>query len=176
MPFIDPSPEYWREYSNLQRVKHDLIRAYFNGWFPKLGFWAGRILYVDTHAGRGSHVGGQLGSPLVVLDALQSHAARDKILTKSEIVFFFIERVPEYAQELQGELARYSELPSRVECNVVSGDCFEFLSSVIKSLRGPGGQSAPAFFFIDPYGFKVPGENAIKLMEKHHKLFYHKHL
>jgi hypothetical protein len=33
----DAHPEYWGDYTNLQHVKHELIREYLNGWFPKLG-------------------------------------------------------------------------------------------------------------------------------------------
>jgi len=68
----DTNPKYWKEYTNLQHVKHSLIRNYLNGWFPMLGSWAGRILYFDTHAGRGKHKGGQKGSPLVALDCVLS--------------------------------------------------------------------------------------------------------
>ena len=64
----DPNAQYWSEYSNLQRVKHDLIKKYLEGWFPKMTLGpsgAKRLLYIDTHAGRGKHLNGQLGSPLV---------------------------------------------------------------------------------------------------------------
>ena len=60
---------YWREYTNLQSTKHALIKCYLNGWLPKLGSWAGRILYLDTHAGRGRHRSGEYGSPLVAVKA-----------------------------------------------------------------------------------------------------------
>jgi three-Cys-motif partner protein len=68
----DTNPAYWTEYTNLQKVKHDLIRNYLGGWFPKLGFWAGRVVYFDTHAGRGAYTTGELGSPLVALVACTS--------------------------------------------------------------------------------------------------------
>ena len=54
----DPNPAYWEQYGPFQHVKHELIRCYLNGWFPKLGTWAGRVLYVHTHAGRGRYVSG----------------------------------------------------------------------------------------------------------------------
>jgi hypothetical protein len=50
----DPNPAYWEQYGPFQQVKHELIRCYLNGWYPKLGTWARRVLYVDTHAGRGA--------------------------------------------------------------------------------------------------------------------------
>ena len=36
----DPNPAYWEQYGPFQHVKHELIRCYLNGWFPKLGTWA----------------------------------------------------------------------------------------------------------------------------------------
>ena len=57
----DPNPAYWEQYGPFQHVKHELIRCYLNGWFPKLGTWAGRVLYVDTHAGRGRYESGDPG-------------------------------------------------------------------------------------------------------------------
>jgi hypothetical protein len=44
----DPNPTYWEQYGPFQHVKHELIRCYLNGWYPKLGTWARRVLYVDT--------------------------------------------------------------------------------------------------------------------------------
>ena len=52
----EPDAEYWDRYGNPQRVKHDLIRHYLNGWLPKLILGgARRVVYFDTHAGRGRH-------------------------------------------------------------------------------------------------------------------------
>ena len=64
MASADNNDSYWKEYSNLQKVKHDLIKNYLQGWFPKmsLGPWGNpKLLYIDTHAGRGRHQTGQLG-------------------------------------------------------------------------------------------------------------------
>ncbi len=65
MAVADTNPEYWQEYGPFQKVKHDLIKSYLGGWFPKLGTWAGRVLYVDTHAGRGRHSSGETASCLI---------------------------------------------------------------------------------------------------------------
>lgn len=164
MPFVDPSPEYWQEYTPLQQVKHDLIRHYLNGWFPKLGFWAGRIVYFDTHAGRGRHASGKIGSPLVALDTFLNHTSRDDILKKSELEFFFIERDESNADQLRAELSKRGELPKRVRCQVEVGDCFDHLDRLITAFRQRSTRIAPAFFFIDPYGFKVPGRVLSDLM------------
>lgn len=154
----DRSERYWGEYSNLQRVKHDLIRHYLNGWFPKLGLGprAGRILYIDTHAGRGRHLTGELGSPLVALTAFLAHRSRDRILARSEVVFIFIERDEANFAALQREIAALGPVPDRVVIDPRSGDAFEVLRQTVLTLRRAGQGMAPAFIFVDPYGFEVP--------------------
>ena len=162
--FVDPRPEYWREYSNLQKVKHDLIKKYLEGWLPKLGYWAGRVVYFDTHAGQGTHASGALGSPLVALDALLNHSARDSILSKSEVVFWFIERDDENLARLNAELAARDSVPARVKLHTSSADCFRLLEELVRHFRDSANKLAPAFIFIDPYGFKIPGEILRELM------------
>jgi len=78
----DPNPAYWEQYGPFQHVKHELIRCYLNGWYPKLGTWAGRVLYVDTHAGRGRYESGDPGSPVLALQTLLRHSYREKLLKK----------------------------------------------------------------------------------------------
>jgi len=46
---------------------------------------------VDTHAGRGKHVSGEEGSPLVAMRTFLEHSWRDKILARCEVRFMFIE-------------------------------------------------------------------------------------
>lgn len=76
----DAHPEHWGDYTNLQYVKHELIREYLNGSFPKLGLWSGRVDYFDTHEGRGKYRTGEAGSPVVAIDTLLRHSFRDRTL------------------------------------------------------------------------------------------------
>lgn len=90
----DPNPEYWGDYSKLQRVKHQFIREYLKGWLPKLTLGptgCRRLLYIDTHAGRGKHQTGHLGSPLVALTTLLEHTSRSQMLRNTEVRYYFIE-------------------------------------------------------------------------------------
>ena len=162
--FTDPNPSYWRSYGHFQHVKHELIRRYLGGWFPKLGTWAGRVIYVDTHAGRGRHESGEHGSPLVALRTLLSHSHRDNLLRKSEFRFTFIERDPDNLSLLEAELNELHPLQPRVHVNTAQGDAFAVLSSILESLKETRSQLAPAFIFVDPYGFKVPARLLSKLM------------
>jgi three-Cys-motif partner protein len=166
MNTADANPRYWREYSNLQQVKHHLIRNYLNGWFPKMALGpggAGRLLYIDTHAGRGKHLSGALGSPLVALDALLNHTWRDKLLQRTEVRFSFIERNVKNFAVLNQELATLTR-PSRVFAEAEHGDAFQIIENEITKFERHGRQLAPAFIFVDPYGFKIPAHLLRKLL------------
>lgn len=147
----DDNRRYWQEYTNLQKVKHDLIRHYLGGWFAKLGFWAGRVIYLDTHAGRGGYADGQLGSPLVALDTLLNHIALQQLLQRSEFRFLFIERDADNLEQLKKELAQ-RQLPKGVHVDPHCNDAFALLNEIAARTKA----LAPAFIFVDPYGFKVP--------------------
>src|SRR5262245_53943598 len=155
MSQADSNPEYWDDYSNLQHVKHELIREYLKGWFPKLTLGptgCRRLLYIDTHAGRGKHRSGQMGSPLVALTTLLEHTSRSKMLQNTEVRFYFIEGNEENATALRTELAGHT-LPNNVFAEVESGDCFQIIENAVADMEKDGKQMAPSFIFVDPYGF-----------------------
>lgn len=157
---------YWLEYSELQLIKHDLIRKYLQAWFAKLalGGWHGRLVYFDTHAGRGRYAEGELGSPLVALDALLGHSSRDRLLENSEITFVFIERDAESVAALEEEIAARHPLPRGVHVYPIEDDSFEFLKRFLDEMDEAGATPAPTFLFLDPYGFKMPGGLLARLM------------
>lgn len=166
MSQADPNPEYWSDYSNLQRVKNELIREYLKGWFPKLTLGqtaCRRLLYIDTHAGRGKPPTGELGSPLVALTTLLEHKSQSQMLQNTEVHFYFIEGDEANATELKTELSSHT-LPNNVFAEVESGDCFKIIESAIADREKDGKRMAPAFIFVDPYGFKLPGKLLRKLL------------
>lgn len=146
----DPNPAYWDQYGPFQHVKHELIRCYLNGWYPKLGTWAGRVLYVDTHAGRGRYESGDPGSPLVALRTLLQHSYREKLLNASEFNFLFIERDPANLAALKTELDQLRPLPARVNVGTSEGDAFERLSLILADLRRDRARMAPALPLCRP--------------------------
>jgi len=160
----EPDAEYWDRYGNPQRVKHDLIRHYLNGWLPKLILGgARRVVYFDTHAGRGRHRHGQLGSPLVALTTLLDHSCRERLLEHSEVRFIFIEENEDNLRELKEELGAQGALPRNIHVQMACRDCFKLLEGVVSSLKG-GQRLAPSFVFCDPYGFSIPGATLRRLM------------
>ncbi len=161
---MDGHKDYFEKYSNLQYVKHHLIQEYLNGWFPKLGTWAGRIVYLDTHSGRGTHTTGQYGSPIVALRTLLDHSYRSKLLEKSEAVFVFIEQDADNMRQLRNEIAQLGPLPRKVNVKTIESDCFSAIREIIDYHKQPNRDLAPSFVFVDPYGFKIPGEILKELM------------
>ena len=115
-----PNETYWEEYTNLQHVKHKIIKEYLNGWFPKLGFWSGKIIYIDTHAGKGKYSSGKDGSPIVALKTFLEHKSREKILERSEIVLFFIERNQQNAESLQSVLEPFKNSHPKINWFVLN--------------------------------------------------------
>lgn len=90
--YTDDNPQYWQDYTNIQHVKHALLRRYLGGWFPILSKWHGRVVYIDCHAGKGKHATGEKGSPLVALEVLIKHHYLPQIISNAEVRFVFIER------------------------------------------------------------------------------------
>jgi three-Cys-motif partner protein len=152
--YTDAHPQYWEEYTNLQHIKHGLLRRYLGGWFPILSRWRGRVVYIDCHAGKGLHAGGQKGSPLIALEVLIAHKHMPNILENAKVYFLFIERDPANKQELETHLAA-NPLPAKVRVEVVCEDFEKVIQGLIDHLRSNNLEMAPAFVFVDPYGFKL---------------------
>lgn len=166
MDYKDATPEYWLEYTNIQKVKHDIIREYLNGWFPKLalGPVSGTINYFDTHAGRGTYKNKELGSPLVALKCFLDHEHRERILKKCNVEFHFIERDQDNFRSLESELAQLGELPKGVKVNPKLGNSLDELEIILEGYNKRSQSFPPSFVFIDPYGFKVPCDVYKRLM------------
>ena len=140
----DLNPDYWSDYSNLQRIKHNLIRCYLGGWFAKLGSWAGRVLYFDTHAGRGKHLSGELGSPLVALTTLLEHQALERLLQNSNFSFFLIEKDDDNLRHLKEEIETLGKLPKGIHVQAMAGDFTERLEEVLRFLKDNRSRISPA--------------------------------
>ncbi len=130
--------------------KHEILRRYFQAWFPILASWAGRILYVDGFAGPGKYKGGEDGSPLIVLKTARDHAYRPK----GEVVFVFVEADRarfEHLEQIIDEIR--PTLPTNFAVHCIHGQFNEQLGKVFGQLDEQKKKLAPAFVFVDPFGF-----------------------
>lgn len=132
-------------------AKHDILRAYLQAWFPILGRYNRRIVYLDGFAGPGEYTDHSAGSPLIALDV----ALEQRAHLPNEVVFYLIEQDTHRAEHLAGlvQARRDAGLP---ETFAVEVHCDEFASDVqamLDEIDAAGFALAPTFAFIDPFGW-----------------------
>lgn len=138
-------------------VKHLILRRYLHAWLPIMATSNGRIVFIDGFAGPGRYEGGEEGSPLIALRALLDHSQFQRLRPGREVVFLFIEREPERATALRGELKKLSEtreIPTWVTILVKQGEFAASMTQLLDRTDEASGTLAPTFAFIDPFGFR----------------------
>lgn len=133
------------------RAKHEVLKHYLEAWFPVLGSRNGRILFIDGFAGPGKYAGGEPGSPIIALDALRKHKARN--LISAEIGFVFIEQDKQRADHL-GKLcdSLRGDLPDKCWVRVIHGAFDSEMSDVLDNLDEQKKKLAPTLVMVDPFG------------------------
>ncbi len=131
-------------------MKHTILRRYLQGFYPKLSRWHDRIMVVDGFAGPGVYKGGEDGSPIVALDALQEHSHFAN-MADCRFTFLFVEERKDRVEVLQGILAERSVVDN-VEPRVSHGTFEHHVVGALAELRREPGM--PAFFLLDPFGVK----------------------
>ena len=140
------------------RAKHRVLRSYLNGWIPVMGHQSLKaydsdrtLLLVDGFAGPGRYLEGAAGSPLIMLDALLSHAAFPN-LTGVRFLLLFIEQNRDRVARLRTEVANL-RLPDNVKVFIKEGRFEEEFGEVVDGIRAGGKRLPPTFAFIDPFGY-----------------------
>ena len=143
-------------------TKHEILRLYLGAWFPILGIGTARELYYfDGFAGPGEYIGGELGSPLIALDAAVQVASR----LPSAIHFVFSELEAPRAQHLD-QLLSARRYPSHFHIDVRSASPFEEVMTEYLEKLEPLVASPPMFVFIDPFGWKgFPMETVRRILQ-----------
>ena len=129
-------------------AKHEILRKYLDAWLPIMTRWNGRVLYIDGFAGPGEYIGGKCGSPIIAIKAVLEHKAN----IKSEIIMNFIEadkRRCEYLKQKVNSL----KIPSNIKTECICAKFDETLTEIFKYIDEQKARIAPAFVFIDPFGF-----------------------
>lgn len=132
------------------RAKHRLLRRYLEAWLPIMARWERRLVLLEGFAGPGRYADGELGSPLIMLDAFLAHRSRHQIT--AELVYFFIEGRRDRVDYLEAEIARL-DLPDEVKVQVIHGRYEDTFGELIDSVTEAGKRLAPTFAFIDPFGY-----------------------
>lgn len=132
--------------------KHLILKHYLNGWFPILGRWHGRLLFIDGFSGPGEYMRGEPGSPLIALECIKKHKQAGR-LRDVEIVCFFMESGKNRARHLEHVLA-HQALPPDTVCHVLPGTFDGHMTRILDYLTDQEARLAPAFVMIDPFGVK----------------------
>lgn len=133
------------------RGKHLVLKGYLDAWFPIMGRWNGRILFIDGFAGPGEYRDREIGSPLVALNSLKDHRARHQVT--AEVGFLFIEKDPDRAKHLT-KLTDHlrPHLPGNCTVEVECGLFDETMSKALNAIKAQEKNLAPAFVMVDPFG------------------------
>lgn len=133
-------------------AKHDILREYLEAWLPIMSKWNRRLLLIDGFAGPGRYVGGEEGSPLIMLRTLLSHKARAS-MAATTFTFLFIEQDGARIAHLRGEIAALGVLPGNVRIlPPVEANFSDVMSGLFERIKGLA--LVPTFAFIDPFGYK----------------------
>lgn len=151
------------------QAKHAILDRYLKAWLPIMSSISGRIVYIDGFAGPGKYLDERDqptidGSPLIAINAARKH----KLQLNAETVFFFIE-VNHNRCEYLKSLLESIDLPQNMRCEVIEGKFDETLSSLLNYLDEQKKYLAPAFVFIDPFGYSDTSFSLVKRIMKNPK-------
>ena len=147
-------------------AKHTILRRYLQAWIPIMSRlvcqWAvdgqGRLVILDGFCGPGRYVDGEDGSPIIMLKAFLEHSQRDSI--HAELVYVFIDEDERRTKHLQEEIDALEaeqpggEFPEQLKYEVITGRFEDVFTERVDELEQEGKRLAPAFAFIDPFGYK----------------------
>lgn len=156
-----PTETIWKIQPHTE-AKHAILRKYLGAWLPIMTRFNGRVIYIDGFSGPGRYEGGEEGSPIIALRAALEHRQQ----FKAEIVLVFIDKDPQRIAHLMSELEKFNP-PKNVVVNAPICGCFdETLTGLLDDLDKQRATLAPAFAFIDPFGFaQTPFSVIRRIME-----------
>ena len=148
-----PVDTLWR-YDPHTIAKHKILGSYLKAWAPILSSFNGRIVYIDGFAGPGedsehSHY----GSPIIALDSVVNHTLRQNF--RSEIVMYFVEQREDRAKHLEALIkTKFPKLPPFLNYQVDDSEFLPSLRGILDFLDRENRRLAPAFCFVDPFGWR----------------------
>jgi three-Cys-motif partner protein len=143
-----PRTTVWRIEEHT-RGKHAVLREYLAAWFPILGSFARRLVFIDGFAGPGEYEGGEQGSPIIALETYRKYGET----FTGEVIFLFVENDADRMERLGDVVSKLPKLPGNVK---LWADPKGFEPAITKLLDGlrRGAELAPAFVMVDPFGVK----------------------
>ena len=143
------------------QAKHEILRRYLGAWFPILGKYNQRVVYIDGFSGPGRYKGGEPGSPIIALREALKHGKR---LNNVNLSFIFMDVRADRIAHLENELANFPA-PNNFSLQTITGSFDVEFRQMLDDLDANGLQIGPTFAFVDPFGFKgLPFELVRRLL------------
>lgn len=164
-PLADDDSDKW-DYTLHTRLKHEILTKYIDGWIRIAGLFK-KMYYYDCFAGRGKYnkrgeeICPQLGSPILVMKHMQKYVPKG--------IYFNCISV----EKNQNNYANLVSVCNREKIAFPDVQ-FENPNSTFEEYINQNGSVLtiadryPSFFFIDPFGFKVPFNIVSKLCHSKH--------
>ena len=150
------------------KAKHKILKQYLQAWFPIMATTNERIIYVDGFCGRGRYENGDLGSPLIALNA----ALNCPIPLTAKLVFRFIDNNLEEIEKLEKEIENLREaksFPKNFDVKARYGNFQETILEIIDYFEKKNQKFPPSFVFIDPFAIKGVSFPVIEKLLKQRK-------
>ena len=145
------------------QAKHEILRYYVNQWFPILGSTPTSLRYIDGFAGPGDYEGGEPGSPIIVLRAIEQHQQFANFSKAgNSFEFLFVEKDPDYYQNLERKISA-GPWASTFSIDVEHAEFEEVMTQLVDGSATRQEQMPPTLVFIDPFG---PAGFSMKLLER----------
>ncbi len=133
------------------RAKHDMLSSYLDAWFPIMASsWRSTgATYAEGFAGPGEYTHGDLGSPILALQA----AAREAAKHPTELRMIFVEERQDRLAHLKALVARLGLAGNGICVSYVGQPCETHL---IPALDEAGAWGGPMFVNLDGWGVDTP--------------------
>lgn len=149
--------DHFEDYREHTAVKHAILRDYLSAWVPILSSWQRKIIYIDGFCGPGSYkCGDQLfdGSPIIALRIAKEFSDRVKLLC------LFIDVNEDFCEDLKQRIA---DLSLQGDYQIVPGKFEDVITALLDKVE----RMAPAFCFIDPFGYSgIPIQVIKRFLER----------
>lgn len=137
------------------QAKHEILARYLEAWTAILSLGKfPAIAYVDGFAGPGVYEKGEIGSPIIALNAALEQQRQHPKMAATRLIFLFIEQKKDRAERLQ-ECVDALRVPANFRVKIVGETSFEvgFRTNLLDWYSGRGKSLPPTFAFIDPFGW-----------------------
>lgn len=152
------------------RAKHAILRKYLDAWIPIMTSYGRSVLVIDGFAGPGEYIGGEIGSPLIMIDALLEHAYQQ--VQQRPVRFLFVEADLKRYEHLKQLVDAYKEkhlFPPGMKYEFYNGRFDAAMTDLLGRLANRTLQTDGMFIFIDPFGYSHTPMRLIQQLMRHDK-------